>query len=440
MYRQRGLIFFTLCSLLLASLACNVPDALTNIDPTAVAAIDTTQLAAQARDDAFVRLSDHEYCPGQVMTITWDGGGQDRGCSHGLGLEPVTCRWGVIIGDYDMPMSYSDEALGGSDEFAAVSLRGIRVEYRVGYPGGDASDRTYAYESADVIQPAHLGSTQELICDPATLTWQWEGGELAYTDVDHSGQAVNLNPCQAITEVCTTASPARLTADDGTVIELAANQCTSAFAGYLPSQIDIVPTNAELANLAGGACSPGDDPPSDPNWGNGFLVAYRMSCSTANQMVGDAADDCAEIMLSTTVEAITSDDGSTPTPTAPPSGIVPICQCGNGVCEADCEDSSTCAADCAATNNLCADHGGVAWQGTTCVCPGLVDEVTICGDNTKFDNVTDASCTPADPAACQASSGDPAPTAACNCVCVAWSQVSFPPTCLKWADCNGNTC
>lgn len=48
----------------------------------------------------------------------------------------------------------------------------------------------------------------------------------------------------------------------------------------------------------------------------------------------------------------------------------------------------------AAAGSLCAQNGGIQWTGETCICPGVVDLVTICADGAKFDQVTDTACTP----------------------------------------------
>jgi hypothetical protein len=94
-------------------------------------------------------------------------------------------------------------------------------------------------------------------------------------------------------------------------------------------------------------------------------------------------------------------------------------------------------------NGLCANNGGIQWQGTTCVCPGLTDNVTLCNDGTKIDQVTDQACTP------EQSCDDGQPTGpdnppsdcACNYVCV---QDRAGPTneCSEygWRDCKGNVC
>lgn len=98
--------------------------------------------------------------------------------------------------------------------------------------------------------------------------------------------------------------------------------------------------------------------------------------------------------------------------------------CGDSVCAAGREDAASCPADCSvsapavnsspapedeeatpdstptgAATDLCAENGGVQYQGEVCVCSGYVDQVTICNDGTKFDHVTEQTCSP-DPASC----------------------------------------
>jgi hypothetical protein len=229
------------------------------------------------------------------------------------------------------------------------------------------------------------------------------------------------------------------TSDDGTDLETPV--------GYTPDQIGVVPNTPEAGAIAGTPCSPGDPiPPRDANNGvpGPFIWRYTLECMTPEEMHGTAADACAAMRPTSHSEAIMVEDGAIPTPTAPPSGMVPLCDlqatCGNAICDAGCEDAVSCAVDCASQPGLCADHGGNAWVGTTCVCPGIIDEVTICADNTKFDHPTDASCTVADPAQCQSVPPQPTTEPACLCTCKVWNQSSFPPTCTKWTDCYGNTC
>src|SRR5574341_222889 len=68
----------------------------------------------------------------------------------------------------------------------------------------------------------------------------------------------------------------------------------------------------------------------------------------------------------------------------------------------------------------CANNGGLQWSGEVCVCSGVVDQVIVCADGTKFDTLTNTSCTP-DPAACPVTgeepTGQPGGQGACYCYC-----------------------
>ena len=107
--------------------------------------------------------------------------------------------------------------------------------------------------------------------------------------------------------------------------------------------------------------------------------------------------------------------------------------CGDGVCDQPCEDAQLCAADCQSesTTDVCATLGGLQWQGELCDCAGVVDNVTICQDGTKYDNLTDVSCTP-DPKDCNESGGsDNGGGSQCKC-----GNGKCEPSCGE----NSNTC
>jgi hypothetical protein len=66
--------------------------------------------------------------------------------------------------------------------------------------------------------------------------------------------------------------------------------------------------------------------------------------------------------------------------------------------------------------DICANNGGLSYAGDTCVCPGLIDHVTICGDGTKFDNVSTQSCTPNESCAGGGTTGGAVePEVVCGC-------------------------
>jgi hypothetical protein len=89
---------------------------------------------------------------------------------------------------------------------------------------------------------------------------------------------------------------------------------------------------------------------------------------------------------------------------------------------------------------VCANNGGVQWQGQSCVCPGLIDNITLCADGSKIDAVTQQTCTP-DQSCDQPS--DPGNPPACPCarVCTQPSATA-PDQCAQWEyrDCTGNIC
>ncbi len=90
---------------------------------------------------------------------------------------------------------------------------------------------------------------------------------------------------------------------------------------------------------------------------------------------------------------------------------------------------------------LCANNGGIQWQGSACVCPGVMDNVTICNDGTKIDQVTDQACTPDQ--ACQQPPDPANPPSACPCTYVCVDQaVAAAGQCYKyeWRDCTGVVC
>lgn len=65
--------------------------------------------------------------------------------------------------------------------------------------------------------------------------------------------------------------------------------------------------------------------------------------------------------------------------------------------------------------SLCADRGGTSFYGEVCICPGIIDQVTICGDGTKFDNPTTTECVPSETCTNTGSPVDPQqPVCACG--------------------------
>jgi hypothetical protein len=99
------------------------------------------------------------------------------------------------------------------------------------------------------------------------------------------------------------------------------------------------------------------------------------------------------------------------------------------------DDGST-----APDGGLCAANGGIQWQGQTCVCPGKFDNVTVCNDGTKIDQMTDQACTPDQSCDQPTDPQNPPSGCACNYVCVQEKPDSNECTEYGYRDCNGNAC
>ena len=90
-------------------------------------------------------------------------------------------------------------------------------------------------------------------------------------------------------------------------------------------------------------------------------------------------------------------------------------------------------------NGLCAENGGLTYQGQVCVCAGVVDNVTVCGDGTKIDEVTDIACTP-DASCNEGSGGGGGNGGSCPCQCTEWRIDPDGIICKTMTDCHGNIC
>jgi hypothetical protein len=451
--RRPILLCAIIAVLIAASLACNVPDALTNINPTAVAEVDVTVLAAEVRNAPYIQLVPSEYCPGQLVTMRWGAGPQLPDCDHAsTDAERASCKrvdtytsgFSDTTPDYhtDTQFEGSFEFISPNDAYGGM----IWAEIRVHYPDRASIIRQ---DTSYEIGGQAVDIQYSLTCDPESDTWQWLPAQARVHDYADPVEPwfpygyLELNTCAAIVDHSNAgqAFGATFADADGTSVS------GSDLDGYTVDQVHVVPNTPEAAAVAGTACAEGDPSPAT-GVSNGagvpaiFTWHYNVECSLPEDMHGASAQRCARIRPITVTAPINSDNGVTPT--APPT-LAQICNlqasCGNGVCEAGCETGNSCAADCAESAGICADHGGVAWTGSICACPGVIDDVTICNDDTKFDNVTAASCNMGDPSECQQ---QPPPTepppSACICACAAWSQTAYPPTCVSWRDCNGNSC
>jgi hypothetical protein len=86
----------------------------------------------------------------------------------------------------------------------------------------------------------------------------------------------------------------------------------------------------------------------------------------------------------------------------------------------------------------CEEHGGLGWEGDTCVCEGIIVHVTICQDQTQTEVVTEIPCEP-DPSCFP----DDEPDDECTCEYVCIEPSSVTPGCAKYGyrdSCTGATC
>lgn len=89
----------------------------------------------------------------------------------------------------------------------------------------------------------------------------------------------------------------------------------------------------------------------------------------------------------------------------------------------------------------CANYGGLGWEGDVCVCEGITVHVTICQDNTQFEQRTEIPCTP-DAVAC-APPDEPGDDDTCTCDYVCVRQAITYVGCAEygWRDsCTGAVC
>lgn len=98
----------------------------------------------------------------------------------------------------------------------------------------------------------------------------------------------------------------------------------------------------------------------------------------------------------------------------------------------------------APASDPCADHGGIQYQGTTCVCPGLVDSVLICFDGLKLDTPTTEQCVPTDQCGGDSSGGGNQSGGGqqCSCQCKVVCDPANPQQCSKVCldSCSGLKC
>lgn len=404
--------------------------------------------------DAQLRVWPELRCPGEAVNIAWNGGGQYPDCAPST---PGSCKSNdlQIFSNiyYDLPLS------GTRREEPSNSTIEVFVKYRLySHVNADGerqvdevekSSRSWleAYANPDREPEQTIAVNYEMQCDPASRTWVLRqksitprsAGPSPYPG-DYEFDMAEFSPCLGVTRVCTNRAAATIRADGApgeasTTAALGSSAATFScsmddFDGYSLGDLDVEFTDPDWPQ-AGQPCTPGETVPS------GDLLPYTLliglGCMTPDQMqgaglgaLGSTADLCRNNWLEPSAsEPIISEPG-----VEPGEDLPTICNlaetCGDGVCDQPCEDAQFCAADClpegttptptVPPQDVCADQGGLQWQGEICDCTGVVDNVTLCKNGTKVDDVTDVSCTP-DPKDCPNDGGGSDTGGGSQCKC-----------------------
>ena len=333
------------------------------------------------------------------------------------------------------------------------------------FASGTSSLWTERFANPDLEPEQTVALNYEMQCDPGSRTWVLRQnsitprGSPSYP-IDYEFDMLELSPCLGVTRVCTNRAAATIRADGApgeasTSAALGPSESTFScsmtdFDGYGLRDLDVEFTDPNWPQ-AGQPCTPGETVPG------AHLLPYTLliglGCITPDQMqgaglgvLGSTADLCMNNWTApSAMEPIISQPGGEPGQELPT-----FCNleetCGDSVCDSPCEDAQFCPADCqptSSTSDFCATQGGLQWQGEVCTCAGVVDQVTLCQNGAKYDNVTDVSCTP-DPKDCTDNNGgngnDGGDGGQCLCLCTKYNYQLYPPACEQYRDCNGNSC
>lgn len=442
---------------------------------------------------AEVSISPSTFCVGEILTVSWDGGPQVATCGSAPNVDD--CKGAALSVTPNRPsglsfpfgfdaFNLSGSASGPADIFSAYGAR-YYVEWdgwagRRGYRewwDSPAPARWHGVVRAQAeAEPLGEGEgsvayLDTLVCDETTRTWRFgrtQDSAIVTTGGGGYSGPGGLSACAGITgQVCipdtyrSAAYTFTVSVPGGPSVVLGPEgnpsgypRCTDAFVGYHPEDVRIEPYPPGThwaagvgGQVYGGSCTPGFDGRGYYWIGQSFLtyeIAGSTMCTVGEtpssvpasfstggldvfqfgtvQLQGVSLDRCRVALDPDFLEAYDARFGTIPpgagggSPDEPPSQP-------------------------AAGADLCANNGGISWQGTSCVCPGVLDYVTLCADGAKIDQVTEQSCVPDDPAACQdqdAQQGGAPPV--CACTCTQWNMTAYPPTCVSAVDCNGAAC
>jgi hypothetical protein len=356
------------------------------------------------------------YCPGEVITVTWYGGTMPDGCPSG-GSDYNQCKHSEMVG---VPFGlvefygFDPDYLYGSRSFRMppeVNLVGFR--YTVGLAGETRSDTL-------MLRPfpvTNVYQNFDFVCDPATNTYQLNRGEL-YMAEDGRVAPLSLpeDACIAVTGFESPWDPAIITDPDGRTIPSANGQTLeSEVDGYTLDDLSVMPAGPfgpswrpaadsrfagadEWSDIVGMPCTPGDPRDRRGAYGDAppySFITYSVGCVENPADIRDAAARaaCQNRYVSTAplceydavigtcyFSSVQSIEIATPTASQNTGndGPVAICDlsqsCGDGECESLCENTASCPADCAVSTEA-PQECGPGWlppSGCTCCTSTLV--------------------------------------------------------------------
>jgi hypothetical protein len=369
-------------------------------------------LASTVAPKAEISVVPALYCPGEILHVTWDARPQFSDCDGGAHCKSAKLQSNTDppVNTWELDNPWSTTTLYGSGDpvgpesppypayALSVNIPGLfsprsPFRYQWGSPvllGGGrgngstiyAHARAYPYGSPGLPEGATNRNIVEverrMVCDEDSGQWEYlSGTQTRYTrsictpegdcttDVTYTlpGEfSIPFSACSSIQEVCGgEEGPVSFDAigETGRLAVFTLNSrstCSSALAGYHPSAFageGPLPVTVE-----GGDDQVMEGQPCTYQGPQLFLrrVLYRVElspCTTPDQLIGPFATACEEALTTSATEAIQS-EGALP---GDEPGIATICDlensCGDGACQAGCEDAVSCAQDCEPSDANC---------------------------------------------------------------------------------------
>jgi hypothetical protein len=350
------------------------------------------------------------YCPGEILHVTWDARPQFSDCDRGAHCKSAKLQSNTDppVNTWDLDNPWITTTLYGSGDPVGpesppypayvLSVNIPRLfsprnffRYQWGSPdllGGGRGEgstifahaRAYPYGSPGLPEGATNRNIVEverrMVCDEDSGQWEYlPGTQTRYTrsictpegecttDVTYilPGEfSIPFSACSSIQEVCggeegpVSFDAVGFTGGHAAFTLNSRSSCSSALAGYHPSALNgggplpITVDSPERGAMLGQPCT-----------GNGLplrRVMYSVElspCTTPDQLIGPFATACENALTTSATEAIQSEAG----PPTGDGGLVAICDlensCGDGACQAGCEDAVSCAQDCEPSDANC---------------------------------------------------------------------------------------